>query len=57
LSDGYSEAGKTLDDKTIFYIRSAFGELSTKLDTRENPEASCRRKKISEGIKKALRDN
>jgi hypothetical protein len=58
LTDDYVNATTTLDDNTIFYIRSTSGELSIKLDKRENSEASYRRvKKICEGIKEVLKDN
>lgn len=52
-----ADAVITLDDKTTFYMRSAPGRLTLKLDKKKNTAEVCARfKKMCQGVKDIIRE-
>jgi hypothetical protein len=52
------DAEVTLDDKTIFYVKTSPGKLLIKFDKHKNDEAACARMKgLGEHIKEKLTEN
>ena len=58
IHNGFVNDEVTLDDETTFYINANPGELSIRINKKENSDESCERvKKICENIKVIIEDN